>query len=56
MSYIQHLNGSGLNYIADYEKTLQSLSSEDVQRMAQKILADGNRVTVVMRPEAKETK
>ena len=56
MSYIQQLNGSGLNYIADYEKTLQSLSNEDVQRMAQKILADGNRVTVVMRPEATEAK
>lgn len=56
MSFIQYLNGPGLNYIADYEKTLQSLSNEDVQRMAQKILADGNRVTVVMRPEAKQAK
>lgn len=54
MSYIQHLNGPGLNYIADYEKTLQSLGNEDVRQMAQKILADGNRVTVIMRPEAKE--
>ncbi len=56
MVYIQRLYDNGLDYIADYEKTLLSLSKEDVRQMAQKILADGNRVTVILRPEAQQAK
>ena len=43
---------NGLDYMADYEKTVKNLKYEDVQKLAQKILADGNMTYVVMRPEA----
>jgi len=43
---------NGLNYMTDYENTVKNLKYEDVQRLAQKILADGNMTYVVMRPEA----
>lgn len=56
LAYIEQLHGSGLNYIADYEKTLAALSNEDVQKMARKILADGNIVKVVMRPQTQPSK
>ena len=54
MSYIQQLKGSGLDYIADYEKAVRALGNDDVRRMARKILDDANRVKVVMRPATAE--
>lgn len=54
MSYIQQLKGSGLDYIADYEKAVRALGNNDVRRMARKILDDANRVKVVMRPATAE--
>ena len=56
MSYIQAKYSSGLNYVADYEKTLRSVTNADVQALAKKILADDNLVKVIMRPaKAEET-
>ena len=55
MGYIQAKYGSGLNFIADYEQALRSLTDADVQAMARKVLDDGNLVKVVMRPEKTET-
>ncbi|MDE6624023.1 MAG: insulinase family protein [Alistipes sp.] len=51
MSYIQAKYGSGLDYLGEYEQTLQSLTGEDVQALARKILDDKNLVQVIMRPE-----
>ena len=52
LSFLQAKYGSGLDYVADYEQTVRSLTDADVQALARKILDDGNVVKVVMRPEA----
>ncbi len=54
VNYIRLKNEAGLDYLAGYEQALRDLTNEDVQRMAQKILADGNLVQVIMRPAAAE--
>ena len=54
LSYIQNYVRYGTDYLADYERTLQSITNEDVRAMMQQILDDGNRVEVVMRPEPAE--
>ena len=41
----------GVDYVADYLKAVNSVTAADVQALAKKILADGNLVKVVMRPE-----
>ena len=41
----------GVDYVADYLKAVNSVTAADVQALAKKILADGNIVKVVMRPE-----
>lgn len=51
MSYIQAKYGSGLDYLGEYEQTLKSMTNEDVQALARKILDDKNLVQVIMRPE-----
>lgn len=56
MQYLQILQESGLNYVADHEQALRELTNADVQAMAKKILSDGNLVKVVMRPEIAEAK
>ena len=53
MSYVSTLySASALDYLADYEQTVKSLTNADVQAMAKKMLEEGNMVKVVMRPEA----
>ncbi len=53
MNYVSTLHSaSGLDYLADYEQAVKNLKNEDVQAMMKKILADGNLIKVVMRPEA----
>ncbi|WP_418991171.1 M16 family metallopeptidase [Alistipes sp.] len=52
MNYLQAKYGSGLDYVADYEQALRSLTNADVQALARKMLDDDNLVQVVMRPEA----
>ena len=51
LSYIQNYVRYGTDFLADYERTLQSITGEEVRAMMQRILEDGNRVEVVMRPE-----
>lgn len=56
MSYLNNKYGAGLDYIANYENTLKTLTDADVQALAKKILADDNLVKVIMRPTKAETK
>ena len=46
----------GLDYLADYEEVLKTLTDADVQAMAKKVLSDGNLVKVIMRPAKEEAK
>ena len=52
MNYISTLTMYGTDYLADYRNELTAMSREKVRDLARKILADGNMVKVVMRPEA----
>ncbi|MEG1612323.1 MAG: insulinase family protein, partial [Alistipes sp.] len=49
---INKFYNTGLDYTSNYETILKNITNEDIQKFAQKILADGNMVHVVMRPEA----
>ncbi|MEG1406112.1 MAG: insulinase family protein, partial [Alistipes sp.] len=49
---IDKFYNTGLDYTSNYETILKNITNEDIQKFAQKILADGNMVHVVMRPEA----
>ena len=52
MNYINQREQTGLDFLADYERTVQQLTGDDVRALAAKIVADGNCVKVMMRPEA----
>ena len=52
MNIIGLKHDAGLDYLADYEQAVRTLTDADVQAMARKVLADGNRVRIMMRPEA----
>ena len=56
MNYLNSKYGSGLDYLADYEEVLKTLTNADVQAMAKKVLSDGNLVKVIMRPAKEEAK
>ena len=56
MNYLNSKYGSGLDYLADYEEVLKTLTDADVQAMAKKVLSDGNLVKVIMRPAKEEAK
>ena len=51
MSAIERWYEEGYNYKEEYLGILESITLEDVQAMAKKMLEDGNRTLVVMRPE-----
>ena len=51
MSAIERWYEEGYNYKEEYLGILESITLEDVQAMAKKLLEDGNRTLVVMRPE-----
>ena len=51
MSAIERWYEEGYNYKEEYLGILESVTLEDVQAMAKKMLEDGNRTLVVMRPE-----
>ena len=53
MSAITRWYEEGYNYKEEYLGILESITLEDIQAMAQKILKDNNRTLVIMRPEAK---
>ena len=50
MSAIDRWYEEGYNYKEEYLGILESITLEDIQAMAQKILEDGNRTLVIMRP------
>jgi len=52
MSYLKRFYETGVDYVNGYDEVLASISYDDVKALAQKILADGNVIKVVMRPEA----
>ena len=51
MSAIERWYEEGYNYKEEYLGILESITLEDIQAMAKKMLEDGNRTLVVMRPE-----
>lgn len=51
LSYLIENNTTGLDYVNDYEKTINSITVEDVKAMAGQILSSGNVAKVIMRPE-----
>ena len=50
MSAIDRWYDEGYNYKEEYLGILESITLEDIQAMAQKMLEDGNRTLVIMRP------
>jgi zinc protease len=50
MSAITRWYEEGYNYKEDYLKLVESVTYDDVKAMAEKVLADGNFVKVIMRP------
>ena len=40
----------GINNVEEYEAAVEAVTSEDVQALAKKVLADGNLIKVIMRP------
>ncbi len=52
--YISSLYTSGIDYFANYEEVVTSITSDDIKHMAKKILHDRNRVEVIMTPPQKE--
>ena len=52
MSAITRWYEEGYNYKDEYLGILESTTADDVKALAQKMLEDGNRTLVVMRPEA----
>ncbi len=54
MSFINKWYTYGWDYITNAEPIIAKVSAEDVKNLAKKILDDGNKVFVVMRPEAAE--
>ena len=53
ISAISRYYDEGYNYKDEYLGILESVTVDDVKAFAQKLLNDGNRTLVVMRPEAK---
>ena len=53
MNYIMMKDVRNKNLVADYAETVRSITAEDVQNMAKRVLKDNNLVHVVMRPEVK---
>ena len=51
ISAISRYYDEGYNYKDEYLGILESVTADDVKAFAQKLLDDGNRTLVVMRPE-----
>lgn len=54
MNQIQQWYTYGLDYDTAYEAAVNALTAGDVQKAAQKLLASGNYIEVIMRPEKAE--
>lgn len=49
---IDDYNRHKQNLLADYEKTLNSITYDEIRDLAKKLLDSGNVIQVTMRPEA----
>ena len=54
LSYISLYYVDGLDYISNYENALNTITKDDIKAFMAKILADGNVVKMIMRPEVQE--
>ncbi len=54
LSYIRSLDVDGFDYLTDYEAIVNGVTSDDVRRMARRILKDKRRIEVIMHPERGE--
>lgn len=52
-SALQTYEKYGIDYAAEYESAVKELTAEDVKNTAEELLASGNFIEVVMRPEVK---
>ena len=51
IGYLDEYDYRGSDFIAEYKKTVEALTYDDLKTLAAKILADNNMAYVVMRPE-----
>lgn len=56
LSYLQryYRDNSHVDWVNGYDETLKSITYDEVKALAAKLLADGNRILVAMRPQAAE--
>ena len=54
VSTIRQFYKYGINNVAEQQAAIESVTSEDVQEFVKKIIADGNLIKVIMRPEKVE--
>lgn len=52
-SALQDAEKYGIDYVTEYEAAVKALSPEDVKKAAEELLASGNFIELVMRPEVK---
>ncbi len=52
-SALQNYEKYGFDYAAEYEAAVEALTAEDVKNAASELLASGNFIEIVMRPEVK---
>ena len=51
IDWLDLYNYRGMDFIAEYKKTVETLTYDDLKSLAAKILADNNMAYIVMRPE-----
>ena len=51
VDYLDSYNYRGMDFIAEYKKTVEELTYDDLKALAAKVLADNNMAYIVMRPE-----
>ncbi len=51
LEYIESFYRDGIDEYTDYETVVQAITSDDIARMAQQVLAAKNHITVIMNPE-----
>ena len=51
VDYLDTFNYRGMDFIAEYKKTVEALTYDDIKALAAKVLADNNMAYIVMRPE-----
>ena len=51
VDYLDSYNYRGMDFIAEYKKSVEELTYDDLKALAAKVLADNNMAYIVMRPE-----